>query len=333
MSRRDSRDSDSRRRHRSRFDREPSPKRSRRDERGERDRVVEKSKLEEAKKIDQEVRDQKQRPRLQDALPPEPPLGSDAKVESGAPRKDIDTKPSGHQELKKNSTDATEVTRSRSYLQQHDEHVGAGQAARSSGRNSTSEHGRQKDSKDQHDDKTVSKTTTNNSRLRNEKPNGDGNRTWRHDRYAEREADPLAARKRPAFRENKTPLESENTEKSAAETTKASHLDRLTEGSRKEERGDNRRHMDRSEKQFRGDGVRYKGEAQSGVFPSRERYTNGVAGRNYRGRERFGERQGSHSSGGRGEKWKHDLYHEANRSPTPKNEEDQIAKVETLLAS
>lgn len=79
--------------------------------------------------------------------------------------------------------------------------------------------------------------------------------------------------------------------------------------------------------------MRYRGEAQRGVFPSRERYTNGAAGHNYRGRDRFGERQGYHSSGGRVEKWEHDLYHEANRSPTPKNEEDQIAKVETLLAS
>ncbi|PRQ22759.1 hypothetical protein RchiOBHm_Chr6g0253781 [Rosa chinensis] len=332
MSRRDSRDSDSRR-HRSRFDREPSPKRYRRDEQDNKDRVFEKSNLEDAKKTDQEVQDQKQCHRLQDALPLESPLGSDAKVESGAPRKESDTKPSGHQELAKNSSDATEAPRSRSYFQKHDERGGAGQAVRSSGRGSTSEHGRRRDSKDHHDDKTVSKTT-NDSRLRNEKPNGDESRTWRHDRHSEMEADLPAARKRPAFREKKVPLESENTEKPAVETAKSSHPDRSMEGSRKkEERGDNRRHFDRSEKQFGGDRVRYKGEAQRGAFPSRERYTNGGAGRNYRGRDRFGERQGYHSTGGRVEKWGHDLYHEANRSPTPKNEEDQIAKVEALLAS
>ncbi|KAK9941914.1 hypothetical protein M0R45_007606 [Rubus argutus] len=329
MSRRDSRDSDSRR-HRSRFDREPSPKRSRRDEKDEKDRVLEQSNLEAAKKIDQEVQDQKQRRRLHDALPLESPLGSDAKVEIGAPRKVSDTKPSGHQQLTKN--DPTEVPRSRSYIQ-HDERGNAGQAVRSSGRGSTSEHGRRRDSKDQHDDRTVSKTS-NDSRLRNEKPSGDGNRTWRHDRYSEFEADPPVARKRPAFRENKIPLESENAEKTTVETAKSSHPDRSMEGSRKrEERGDNPRHLDRSEKQFGGDRMHYRGEAQRGVFPSRERYPNGAAGRNYRGRDRFGERQGYQSSGGRVEKWEHDLYHEANRSPTPKNEEDQIAKVETLLAS
>ncbi|KAK9116907.1 hypothetical protein Sjap_015854 [Stephania japonica] len=35
----------------------------------------------------------------------------------------------------------------------------------------------------------------------------------------------------------------------------------------------------------------------------------------------------------RAEKWKHDMFDEANRSPTPKNEDDQIAKIEALLAS
>nr|XP_011457871.1 PREDICTED: zinc finger CCCH domain-containing protein 13 isoform X2 [Fragaria vesca subsp. vesca] len=322
------RDSDSRR-HRSKFDREPSPKRSRRDEK---DRVLEKSNVEGAKKTYQDVQEQKQRRRLQDALPLESPLRSNAKVESGAPWKESDAKPSGHQELTKNSSDANEVPWSRSYFQ-HDEHNGAGQAVRSSGRGSTSEHGRRRDSRDQHDDKTTSKKT-NGSRLRNEKPNGDENRSWRHDRYSELEADLPAARKRPAFREMKAPLESEDTEKTAVETAKSSHLDRSMDGNRKkEERSDNRRHLDRSDKQFGGDRVRHKGEAQRGVFPSRERYTNGAAVRNYRGRDRFGERQEFHSSGGRVEKWEHDLYHEANRSPTPKNEEDQIAKVETLLAS
>ncbi|CAA2999701.1 Hypothetical predicted protein [Olea europaea subsp. europaea] len=43
--------------------------------------------------------------------------------------------------------------------------------------------------------------------------------------------------------------------------------------------------------------------------------------------------QGYRPTGGRVEKWKHDLYEESNRSPTPKNEEDQIAKIEALLAS
>ncbi|KAG7014940.1 hypothetical protein SDJN02_22571, partial [Cucurbita argyrosperma subsp. argyrosperma] len=57
-------------------------------------------------------------------------------------------------------------------------------------------------------------------------------------------------------------------------------------------------------------------------------------GGNYRGRDRFSERKGYRAGGStRVEKRKHDLFHEANRSPTPKNEEDQISKVEALLAS
>ena len=87
-----------------------SPKRSRRDEKDEK----EKNNVEGAKKTDQ---DQKQRRRLQDALPLESPLRSNAKVESGAPRKESDVKPSGHQELTKISSDATEVPRSRSFFQ------------------------------------------------------------------------------------------------------------------------------------------------------------------------------------------------------------------------
>ena len=59
----------------------------------------------------------------------------------------------------------------------------------------------------------------------------------------------------------------------------------------------------------------------------------GSGGTNYKERERFSGRQGYHPGGTRAEKWKHDMFGEANRSPTTKNEEDQIAKVEALLAS
>ncbi|KAL5710589.1 hypothetical protein ACHQM5_021133 [Ranunculus cassubicifolius] len=33
------------------------------------------------------------------------------------------------------------------------------------------------------------------------------------------------------------------------------------------------------------------------------------------------------------EKWEHDLFDQANRSPSPKSTEDQTAKVEALLTS
>ncbi|MCL7040714.1 hypothetical protein MKW94_028783, partial [Papaver nudicaule] len=51
--------------------------------------------------------------------------------------------------------------------------------------------------------------------------------------------------------------------------------------------------------------------------------------------ERHEERNGHHSQTNsfKAEKWKHDLYDEANKSPTAKNEEEQIAKVQALLSS
>ncbi|KAM1152243.1 hypothetical protein EV1_034534 [Malus domestica] len=328
MSRRDSRDSDSRR-HRSRFDREPSPKRSRRGEKDEKDRIASKGNLESGKQSDQ---DQKQRQRLQDTLPLESTLAPDSKGENGDSRKESNKKPSGPHEGTKHSTNPSEIPRSRSYFQ-HNERGNAGQVVRSSGRGSTAEHGSWRDPKDRHDDRTVSKTTTNDSRSRNEKAKAGENRNWRHDGFFEMEADPPSARKRPAFREKKIPVESDNADKTAAETAKSSHPDPSMEGSRKkEDRGHNPRHTDRSDKQFAGERGSYRRDAPPGVFPSRERYTGG-AGRNNRGRDGFSGRQGYNSSMGRAEKWTHDLYNEANRSPTPKNEEDQIAKVEALLAS
>jgi hypothetical protein len=93
----------------------------------------------------------------------------------------------------------------------------------------------------------------------------------------------------------------------------------------REERDHNPRHIDRSERPAAGN----RGDMLRGGLPSRERYGGG----NYRGRGRFSERQGHRPSGMQGEKWKHDLFDDANKSPTTKNEEDQIAKIERLLAS
>ncbi|XP_038680965.1 uncharacterized protein LOC119981897 [Tripterygium wilfordii] len=100
--------------------------------------------------------------------------------------------------------------------------------------------------------------------------------------------------------------------------------DRFQETEANPERDHKTQHLDKREKSYRGEALR-------GGFPPRERYVGN--GGNYRGRDRYGGKQGYHSSNGRVEKWKHDLFHEANRSPTLKNEENQIAKVEALLAS
>ncbi|KAK9286284.1 hypothetical protein L1049_014674 [Liquidambar formosana] len=339
MSRREGRDSDSKR-HRSKFDREPSPKRSRRDGKPATERIPSNPSLDIG---DHTERNQKHRQRLQDALPLETPLPPDSKVETGAVSKESDKKTSGLKEPDENtsglhigtkhSTDPTEVPRSRSYFQ-HDERGNAGQVGRNFSRRATTERGWWRDSKDQHSEREVNKTGNYETQQRDEKSQArrDDNRVWRHDGFFEMEADPaLPARKRPAFREKKNPADSENVEKAATEPVKPNRSDRPALGSeRREEReGRNSRHLDRTEKPFVGDRVPpNRGEAQR-AGPSRERYGGG--GGNYRGRDRFNGRQGYHSSG-RVEKWKHDLYDESTRSPPPKNEEDQIAKVEALLA-
>ncbi|KDP44496.1 hypothetical protein JCGZ_16329 [Jatropha curcas] len=324
---RDDRDSDSRRR-RSGFDREPSPKKSRRDGKPETGRVTSKTNLDVEDHTD---RDQKHRRRLQDALPLEAPSAPDPKSESGAVSKESEKKTNGHHEGSKHFSDPTEVPRSRSYFQ-HDERGNAGQVGQSFGRRAATER-QWRDSKDDRNERAMDKSSTYDSRRRDEKSQtkGDDN-VWRHDGFFKMETEPPPpARKRPAFREKKMPADFEKTEKAATESARPGPPDRPTSvNERREERDRNPRHSDRSERPLLAD----KKEAQRGGLFSKERYNSaGGRGGNYRGRERFSGRQGYRTSGTRLEKWKHDLFDEANKSPNAKNEEDQIAKVEELLAS
>ncbi|XP_021750189.1 uncharacterized protein LOC110715875 [Chenopodium quinoa] len=75
-----------------------------------------------------------------------------------------------------------------------------------------------------------------------------------------------------------------------------------------------------------------RGRVENTGFPPRGRFNGADDNGKFRGRENFGGRQGYRSSGSQAEKWKHDLYDEANRSPPPKKEEDPVAKVEALLS-
>ncbi|KAF2320909.1 hypothetical protein GH714_031778 [Hevea brasiliensis] len=262
----------------------------------------------------------KHRRRLQDALPLEAPSAPDSKVESGAVSKESDKKPNGHHEGSKHS-DPTE----------HDERGNAAQVGRNFGRRAATER-QWRDSKDVGNERAMDKSSSYDSRQRDEKAQAKGgDNVWRHDGFFKMEAEPAPpVRKRPAFRETKIPVDSENAEKAACEPLRLGHPDRHTLVSeRREERDRNPRHSDRYERSVLGD----KKEPQRGSLLSRERYTSGGGGGNYRGRERSSGRQVYRPSGARVEKWKHDLYDEANRSPTTKNEEDQIAKIEELLAS
>ena len=142
--------------------------------------------------------------------------------------------------------------------------------------------------------------TSHGREQRNEKSQAklDDNTFQRRDGFTER------SRKRPAFREKKIVVDSGDANVAAVKS------------SQKEERNSNPQHLDRPEKHFADD----KGEARRG-----RRYGGNDS---YKGRDKFNGRRGYRS-----EKWKHDLYQEVNKDPIPQNEDDQIAKLEALLAS
>ncbi|CAL5379099.1 unnamed protein product [Camellia sinensis] len=183
-----------------------------------------------------------------------------------------------------------------------------------------------KDSKDQHIERATEKTSICDTKQRVEisQAKGVDHRVWHDNRFYEIEADRQPpARKRPSFREKKIPADFENADKAGAEPVRPSRPDQPSLGSeRREEKGSHNCHYsDKPEMSFLGNREANRGEAQRGSFPSRDRYSGGST---YGGRG---------PSGARIEKWKHDMFEEANRSPTPKNEDDPIAKVEALLAS
>lgn len=330
------RDSDSRR-HRSRFDREPSPKRTRRDGESVTERSSSKLIVDDEEFQDH---DRKHSRRLQDAVPLDAPLAPDGKEEAGVVGKDADKKTDGNRDGKRHPTNRDEAQQSKSYLQ-HDERGSAKHVGRSHSRKDDSERGWFRDSKDQRSERTTDRTAFNSNLQKDEKSHarGDDNRAWRHDRFYERESEGKPpAKKRPAFTEQKLPLESKSAEKTVSETLKQSQTDYPNPGSdRREDRGQDSRRTNRPEKppvwngnSNRNSGDAYRSNPQRGYFSPRERYAGGDT---YRGRENFNRRPGNHPSGARVEKWKHDLYDETNKTLTSKNEEEQIAKVEALLSS
>ncbi|XP_020241595.1 uncharacterized protein LOC109819983 isoform X1 [Asparagus officinalis] len=316
MSRREERGSYSKRLH-SRSGRDPSsPKKSRRDGKQATERTYSSS---HRRDVDTLVRDQKQHRIVQDALPLEGPP-TETKVQPETIKEGLDRKVNGLPGGMKHSSHTTEVPRSRNYFQ-HDERDSAGQGGRSSGRRAT-DHGRWSEPKEQSSERIRDKSAP-------KEQCADDKNSWRHDGFFElQKTEAPPARKRPAFREKKI--------EAPAETDAAANP------TRREERGHNSRELERKldrpvsradERNFkRGDEYYQRGEMQRGSYQSRERL-NGAA---IRGRERFngrrGERSTNQSGGFQAEKWKHDLFDDANKSPPPKNEEEQIAKVEALLA-
>ncbi|XP_073143271.1 uncharacterized protein [Henckelia pumila] len=331
MSRREDRSSDSKR-HRSRFDREPSPKRSRRDGKPATERPHSHPELDK----DKSSSDQRHHRRLQDALPLEAPLGRDAKVETGMVSKESEEKFNGDPEGSNHPTDPAKIPRSRAYFQ-HDDRGIARQDGRGFSRRTDSERGWWRDHKAQQNSRTENKMLSSDTRRKDEKEmDNRENNTWRHDGYFEMEANPKPpGRKRPSFSEQKiTTADPEKEDKSApsANPMLPNPEDRSAKSEKREERVHHSRYSDKPERPLARERESSKGEPWRGNFTSRDRH--GSSGR-YRGKDQFTARQGYRplGDGGRVEKWKHDLYNETNRSPTPKNDEDQISKIEALLAS
>ncbi|XP_031128614.1 nucleolar and coiled-body phosphoprotein 1 [Ipomoea triloba] len=335
MSRLERRDSDPRR-HRSRFDQEPSPKRSRRDSKPENERHPTNNSSDVRKNSDRERNHQHQ---LRDAVSHEAPSRQEYRTERTA-RKVSDQKRDVHiegtkhssdpselpqQPSAKHSTDPAEVPRSRTYFQ-HDERGNAGQAGRSSRRRESDGHGHWRDAKEQ-----VNRKTSNDALPMDQKAkvHGKGTDDWRHDGYYELETNPKPPAKKRSFREEKISADPEKEETEAAKHNSSSnrpvHVERRNEKSSYVSH-----HPDQAEKQFTGDRSANRSGTWRGKFPSRpgRYYDSG----NFRGRDKVGSRP-SYRSNKSVEKWKHDLFNEANKSPPPQNEEDQIAKIEALLAS
>ncbi|KAE9611687.1 hypothetical protein Lal_00011750 [Lupinus albus] len=292
------RDSDSKRRH-SRHDREAaSPKRYKRDEKEERD-------------------ERKHVPRHSNQQPQH--VNKD--VVAASEKKSND--PPRH------SSQSTRSPRSRSY-HQHGERASTGHVGRSAGRREAGENVFTQNRG--HNDRVE----TGQRELRNEKSQAKMDDSFQQrDGFRERKDDPPpTTRKRPAFREKKIPVESGDANPAATDAVKTSHADHTPErNERKEERSGNPRHLDRPVRKFAEGRAPYKNEDRRDGFSSRVRYGSGGGNSNYRGRDKFNGKQGYHPIKTQTEKWTHDLYQEVNKDPIPKSEDDQIAKLEALLAS
>ncbi|PNY15676.1 zinc finger CCCH domain-containing protein 13-like [Trifolium pratense] len=337
------RDSDSKRRH-SKFDREPSPKRYRRD--GKQDREKERVINNDGgdnNHVDREHHSKREPPRsrsyYQCIIAVQPlPATRHAVAEKFSVASKIAAVADAitshlRMRLKRRNWEKNIANRSLLFALAvnclHDERDSTVQVGRSAGQretdgkvNTQSKESNQRvetnQSRDQRDEKSLKKL--------------DGN-FQRRESFSERKDDPTPVRKRPAFREKKITVDSGEANPAATVAVKSSHTDYPPRNERKEERSSNPNHLDRPEKKIAEDRAPNNREARRDGFSSRVRYGGNGGNSNYRGRDKFNGRQDYHPVKTQTEKWKHDLYQEVNKGPTAKNEDDQIAKLEALLAS
>jgi hypothetical protein len=292
------------------------------------------------------VQDQKRRRRLQDPLPLEVPLHETvSKSEHEALRKGSDSK-------SYNSSKPTNVPH-------HDER-NAVSSSRNVRRRPYPDHGSWSDSSkgritDRYGDRAdYADVRGRENRAQVLAKEEGSDKVWRHDGFFELEANEPQERRRPAFRETKVvSQDGDSGSKTAIAIDKRDGYNKVADSIKREGRGDaNERHHEIetwservSEGGWRGrDNVPRNEDVERGRWLERDPHNDrfqyrGRFSSSLRGRERPGRQfDGSESNQLRSrtfsaEKWKHDLFDQANRSPTPKTEEDQIAKIEALLAT
>jgi hypothetical protein len=167
-------------------------------------------------------------------------------------------------------------------------------------------------------------------------PQNDVDSTWKHDGFFKLEEEAPVAKRRPGFKERGMPLEGQGSAVTEPDARSRKPDQRgLTSGMGEERRNYHSREFARPDDRGARWGFSdYRSAGQRNGYDSRGR---GFAGRGGRGRDRFdyqyGGRNNMHEAAGeQTEKWKHDLYDQKDDTPAPMTEEEQIAKVEALLA-
>jgi len=219
---------------------------------------------------------------------------------------------------------------------QHTERGSAGQGGRRFDRQASG-YGRQRDQREHFADRDKQKDVGHSLQGKVDQDGGDY--TWRHDGFFQLEEAPLA-KKRPPFQEMKvqdsaaivTDLDSGSRKPDQPGPTSAMREERRNYHPRGF--GNHRPFVRPDDRGFRRGFPDHRSEGQRNGYDSRGRFP----GRGGIDRDRFSNPYGGsgnvyhQTSSDQEEKWKHDLYDQSNRSPPPKTEEEQIAKVEALLA-
>nr|CAB3496751.1 unnamed protein product [Digitaria exilis] len=212
----------------------------------------------------------------------------------------------------------------------HNERGSAGQGGRLYDRQASG-YGRQRDQKEHLADRDKQKDAGHT--LQGKVEQDDGDSTWRHDGFFQLEEEAPLAKKRPTFQEMKM-QDSAATGVDMDSGSRKPDQPGPTSAIREERRsyhlrgfGNHRPFVRPDDRGFRRGFPDHRSDSR-GRFPGRggvdrDRFSNPYGGRG---------NAYNQSSGDQEEKWKHDLYDQSNSSPPPKTEEEQIAKVEALLA-